>query len=170
MQRLIGLALAGSMLWAAPTLAQETGSRMTREFVQAAAQSDTFEILEAQTALVQSTDPDVRAFAQEMIQAHTTTRDALQAAASRAGLRPPSKAMGSDQALLLNSLQSLRGAEFDKMYVRHQALAHRSALVTEEGYASGGDQPDIRAAATSAAPLIASHLKMAEQMQTRKGG
>jgi putative membrane protein len=152
-----------------PAVAEELGSRQTRDFIQAAAQSDTFEILEAQTVLAQSADLQVRAFAQQMIEAHTATSESLKTAASHAGLKPPTQALSSDQALLLSALQGVRGAEFDKMYLRHQALAHLSAMTTEQQYASNGDQPAVRAAAASATPLIASHLEMAEQMQAKSG-
>jgi putative membrane protein len=164
---LAGAALAGAAV--CPAAAQEAGSRQTREFVQAAVQTDTFEILEAQTVLAQSTDPQVRAFAQQMIEAHSATSAALKAAATRAGLEPPPEALSSDQSALLGALQSLRGPEFDKMYIRHQALGHRSALVTEQTYATSGDQSDVRAAAASAVPAIAHHLQMAEQMQASGG-
>uniref|UniRef100_UPI0035CB672C DUF4142 domain-containing protein n=1 Tax=uncultured Sphingomonas sp. TaxID=158754 RepID=UPI0035CB672C len=161
-------AFAASGLW--PLAAQQAGSRQTREFVQAAAQSDTFEELEAQTVLGQSADPQIRAFAQQMIEAHMQTTAALAAATMRAGLEPPSKAMSSDQAQWLGALQSVRGPEFDRLYVRQQVLAHRSALITEQRYASGGDQLDVKLAAASATPIIASHLQMAEQMQAKFGG
>lgn len=152
---------------ALPAAAQPRGSRQTRDFVQAAAQSDTFEILEAQAALAQSTDPHVRAFAQAMIQAHTATSEALKSAAARAGLDTPAKAMSSDQAAMLSALQSRRGPEFDTMFARQQALAHRSALTTNQQYAASGYQVDVRAAAASAVPIIDAHLQMAEQMQAK---
>jgi putative membrane protein len=170
MRKLMLLAVAPvALIVASPAAAQENGSRQTRDFVHAAGESDTLEILEAQAVLAQSTDPQVRAFAQQMLQAHSATRVVLEAAATRAGLRPPPKSLGSDQSLLLNALQSQHGPAFDKMYVRHQALAHRSALTTAQLYAATGDQPNIRAAAASAMPVIASHLAMAEQMQAKSG-
>ena len=152
-----------------PAYAQEPGSRQTREFVQAAGQSDKFEILEAQTALAQSSDPQIRAFAQQMIQDHSATSRALRDAAARAGLAPPPEGISTDQAAMLNSLQSQRGRDFDRVYARQQAVAHHSALVVERKYAAEGDQPAIRRVAASASPTIASHLAMAEQMQMRLG-
>jgi putative membrane protein len=164
------LAAALAVIGLAPAAAQEQGSRQTREFAQAAAQSDQFEILEGQTAITQSTDPEVRAFAQRMIRDHETTSRSLRDAALRAGLSPPPMAMSADQALLLSALHGLRGRQFDQLYARHQMLAHHSALVVEQSYASSGDNPALRQAAASTAPLIASHLAMAEQMNSRLGG
>ena len=81
----------------------------TKDFVEAAAQSDHFEIVEAQTALAQTHDPRVRAFARQMIPAHTETSQVLQQAARRAGLPPPPMSLSGDQQRLLGALQSQRG-------------------------------------------------------------
>jgi putative membrane protein len=166
--RLASALLAGAL--SLPALAAaDPGSRQTREFVQAAGNSDSFEILEAHTALAQSTNPDVRTFAQHMLEDHSRTRAALADAAARAGLTPPPDGPSADQAQMLSALQSQRGPDFDKTYVKQQALAHRAALAVEQDYAAKGDQPAIRKAAADAVPTISGHLQMAEQMKARMG-
>ena len=170
---LIRGAAAAVMVWAstaAAAAADAPGSRRTREFVQEATQSDTFEMMEGYSALAQSTDPQVRAFAQRMIAEHRQTSAALQDAAARSGLTAPPMSLSSDQSQLLASLQSLRGREFDQAYARHQALAHRSALTVEQGYAQNGDTPALKATAAAATPIIAAHLQMAEQLHAQLSG
>ncbi len=142
----------------------------TKDFVQAAAESDHFEIVEARTALAQSHDSHVRAFAEQMIPAHAETSRALQQAAVKAGLAPPSMGLGGDQQKLLSALQSQRGADFDRTYAKQQVLAHQAALVVEQAYAEHGDDTDVRQAARSAVPVIERHLKMAKQLRDRLGG
>ena len=161
--------LAGAML-ASAAQAQDPGSRQTREFVQAAGESDTFEIMESTTALAQSRDPRVLAFAQAMIRDHRQTSRALRDATARAGLKPPPMQVAESQAPFLAALQSARGPEFDKVYWRQQALSHRSALVTAQHYAATGDAPAIRQTAAAAVPIIQSHLAMAERMSAEAGG
>lgn len=170
MNRMIALGI-GALAAAAltPVAAQEPGSRRTREYVEAAGQSDAFEKMEAQTALTQSTDPQVRAFAQEMLGDHGRLGQALQQATTRSGLKPPPMGVGAEQAPLLGALQSMHGPEFDRAYWRHQALAHRSALTTTQRYAANGDDPAVRQAAVAAVPVIASHLAEAERMQAAAG-
>ena len=163
------LLTASFALAAAPAGAQETGSRQTREFVQAAASADQFEILAAETALTQSSNPDVRAFAARMIQDHQQTGRALRDAAARSGLNPPETAMSGDQAQWLGALQSVNGNAFDALYLKQQLLAHRSALVVEQMYAKSGDDPDVRQSATSAVPLVSSHVEMATQAAAKLG-
>jgi len=165
----LGLMAAAATL-ATPALAQDPGSRQTREFVQAAAQSDQFEIMEAQTVLAQSQTPRVRAFAEAMIQAHRQTSADLLQAVQKAGLKLPNPGIGGDQSAFLAALQSQRGPDLDRTYLRQQALAHRSALAVEQGYAASGDEATVRQAAVAAVPIITSHLKMAEQMEAEAGG
>ena len=169
MGKLAAALLAGAVIASAAS-AQEPGSRQTREFVQAAGESDTFEIMEAQTALAQTSDPQVLAFARQMIRDHSETSRALQEATARAGLKPPPMAVGANQAPFLAALQSMRGPDFDQTFWRQQAMAHRAALTVEQGYATSGDTPAIRQAAAAAVPTIQSHLTMADQMIAKLGG
>lgn len=141
----------------------------TADFVKAAAASDQFEILEGRVAAVEGRSPRVRAFAQQMIQEHSATTQALAQAASRSGLPPPPMALSGDQAMLLSALQSLSGPEFDRTYLRHQVLGHQSALVVAQGYAAAGADAGVRQAAQSTVPIIQHHLDMARQMQAASG-
>jgi putative membrane protein len=162
--------LAAAFLLTTPLAAQQPGSRQTRDFIQAAAQSDEFEIMEATTALAESQDFQVRAYAQAMIQAHQQTTTSLRQAVAKAGLEQPKPGLSGDQSMFLAALQSTRGADFDKTYVKQQVLAHNAALATEQGYATAGDVSIIRDTAASTVPIISSHLRMAEQMTDKTGG
>ena len=150
--------------------AQTPPSTRTRDFAQAAASSDLFEIREGQVATAQSQDPQVRAFAQEMIEAHTHTSQALMAAVAASGLTPPSMALSADQAAMLGALQSQKGPDFDRTYIRQQALAHQQALVVTQAYANGGPDANVRQVAQSKVPVIQRHLQMALQMKAASGG
>ncbi|WP_375383611.1 DUF4142 domain-containing protein [uncultured Sphingomonas sp.] len=171
MRKTVCLVAIVAALASTSAVGQKVGSALTRNYVEAAAQSDAFEMLEADTALTQSADPQVRAFAQQMLRDHGQIGQALRQATASAGVEPPPMGtVGADLAPLLGALQSLRGPEFDRVYWRHQALAHRSALTTTQHYAANGDTPAVRQAATAAVPIIAGHLAMAEQMQAKLGG
>jgi putative membrane protein len=165
----VGLITASLGLAAVSAGAQEAGSRQTREFVQAAASSDQFEILAAETALTQSTNSEVRAFAARMLQDHQQLGNAVRDAATRSGVKPPEMAMSADEAQLLGALQSVSGNEFDTLYLKQQSLAHRSALAVEQMYANSGDDPNLRQLAISAVPLISSHGEMANQAASKLG-
>jgi putative membrane protein len=136
----------------------------------AASQSDQYEILAARVAEVQSQDSRVRTFALEMIQEHTRLAEDLRKAAIASDLPPPELGISSDQASLLSSLQSVRGAEFDKTYARQQELAHAQALAVDESFATSGSAPNLRKAAESALPFIRDHSKKAQKLRVDVGG
>lgn len=163
------LSLAAAMFVVAPSAAQEAGSRQTRDFVQAAAQSDQFEILAADSVLAGSRDPEVRSFAQEMIRDHGGTTATLKATVAQAGLEQPAPGIAGDQAMFLAALQSERGGELDKVYVRQQVLAHRAALAVMLVYSRSGYDPMLRKVAASEAKLIEFHERTAERIAARLG-
>jgi putative membrane protein len=79
------------------------------DFANSASQADEYEIQAARDVLGQSQNPQVRAFAQMMIQDHMALRAATTQAASRSGLASPPVAMRRDQAAMLSALQALGG-------------------------------------------------------------
>ena len=163
-------ALGVSMLASGVVMAQTPIPPSPADYAMMAAQSDTYEIQAARDALAQTQNPQVRSFAQQMIQDHTQTSEALRQAVAASGLPPPPPAMSSDQAMWLSSLQSLRGASFDQAYARQQVLAHRQALAVQQSYADGGKDTNLRKTAASAVPMIQHHLQVATQIQAEVGG
>ena len=162
------LALVG-VLGAGEAFAQTKIPPRVSDFAMSAAEADHYEILAARDAITQSENASVRAFAQEMIQDHTLASDDLNKAASASGLPPLPPALSSDQALMLSALQSLRGADFDKAYVRQQVLAHTQALAVEQSFANGGSDPNLRKVAQTAVPMIQHHLERAKQISVVLG-
>lgn len=105
-----------------------------------------------------------------MIKDHTRTSQEMRQAAQASGLPPPPLAMGSDQAQLLSGLQSQRGVDFDRTYVKQQVLAHQVALVVVQSYANAGSDPNLRRAAQSGVPMIQHHLEMAQRLRAALSG
>jgi putative membrane protein len=164
----IAMALVAAL--GGPTAAAQTAiPPTTADFVVGATQSNVYEILAGRDAIAQSQNPRIRTFAQQMIDDHTRTSESVRRAATASGLPSPPPAMGADQAVMLASLQSLRGAEFDQTYARQQVLAHRQALAVAESYAKSGADANMRKVAQSAVPLIQHHLEMAEQIRSALG-
>lgn len=149
--------------------AQTAATPSAADFAMVAMQSDQFEICAAQDAVAQSRNPQVRAFAHEMIQDHMRMSENVRAAALASGLTPPPTEMNRDQAAMLSALQSLRGADFDKAYARQQVLAHDQALAVQSQYAAGGADAQLRAVARSAAIIVQRHLGMARQIASALG-
>jgi len=166
---LVAALAVAAIAGASTAIAQTPIPPSAKDFAMTAAQSDQYEISAAQDALAQSQNPQVRAFAREMIQDHTRLSEGLRQAATASGRKPPPPAMSSDQAAMLSALQSLRGADFDKAYARQQILAHQAALDVEHSFADGGTDPNLRRAAQSSLPTIQHHLDMAQQLKAALG-
>ena len=169
-RRSFPIATLALMAAAGAAIAQTAIPPTAKDFALAAAQSDRYEIVAGHVAITQSRDPKIRAFAKAMIDAHTRTSQDLSRAAMASGLPPPPPAMSSDQAAMLSSLQSLRGADFDKAYAGQQVIAHSGALAVEQSYATAGTDMNLKAAARAAVPIIQRHLEMAQQIKAALSG
>lgn len=134
-------------------------------FVMTAAMSDRYEIESSRIALKKATSPEVKRFAQQMIDAHTKTTAMLKAAASSDGvaITPPGQFDAKFQTKI-DALNSADAAGFDNVYVMQQRQAHTETLAMMQGYASGGDKPAIRKFAADTAPKVQMHLKMLGKM------
>jgi putative membrane protein len=140
-----------------------------KAFQQAAAESDQYEISAGQVAATETENPQVRAFAQQMIADHTQTTQALQQAGQASNLPPPDPGVGAGNAPFLAALQGQTGAAFDRAYLDQQVLKHHEALIVEQGYAANGADPNLRQAAQAATPHIRHHLEMAERLRAALG-
>lgn len=171
--------MSNNAKWAAISLAAVLGGSEARaqtpippspkDFVMAASQSDRYEMLAAKVAAVQSQDPRVTKFADEMVRDHKQLSEDLRQAAAASGLPQPEPSLSSDEASLLGGLQSVRGRDFDQAYARQQVLAHAQAVAVEESFAEGGSDANLKKAARSALPTIRHHLDMAHQLRTDLG-
>ncbi|HEX8126450.1 MAG TPA: DUF4142 domain-containing protein [Allosphingosinicella sp.] len=133
-------------------------------YVQMAAASDLFEIQSSQIATSKAQSPEVRAFAQMLIEHHTATTQQLTAAATAAGTAPNPMLMPM-QAEMISRLQAASGAEFDRLFIRQQIPAHEMALALHQNYARNGDTPGLQAVAASAVPIVRQHLERARTLR-----
>jgi putative membrane protein len=143
---------------AAPASSSSPASVTGPDYMKMAAASDLYEIQSSQAVLQTTKSPDVRRFAQMMIDHHTKTTTDLMAAAKGAGLNAPAPALDTQQKGMLTSLQAASGAGRDQLYVQQQVAAHEQALALHSAYAQNGDMPALKAAAAKTAPVVKQHL------------
>jgi putative membrane protein len=167
-------ALALSML-AAPVLAQQSPSNpppppaqpttMAMPFLQLAGESDVYEITSSQMAVQRTTNPEIKAFAEMLIQHHTETSNMAMMQAKAAGLTPPPPVLGPQKRAMIDQLAAAAPADFDRVYLSQQVPAHEQALALMQTYASSGDTPQLRTAAAGAVPIVTEHLAQARRLQ-----
>jgi putative membrane protein len=134
-------------------------------FATAAAESDMYEIEAAKIAEHRSGNPDIRAFAEKMIKAHTETSDKLKMLlkADNSGVMPPATLDDRHQGLI-DELRGAKDADFDNRYLSQQVDAHKEALILMNGYAKDGDVAAVKRFAARTAPVVQSHLNMAQNL------
>jgi putative membrane protein len=135
-------------------------------FVNAAAQSDKFEIESSRLAATQASSASVKKFATQMITAHTASTAKLKSTV--AGMNPPvtpDDALAADQQQKLDSLKGLNGTAFDTAYVSAQVEAHQKTLDTLKNYAASGDNAALKSFASGLMPTVAAHLNLAKGLK-----
>ncbi len=137
----------------------------TEDFVATAAMSDKFEIAAGKMAATKASDPAVKRFAQQMVDAHTSTTNALKSATAKdkVALAPPAALDAKHQALV-QALIAAEPAKFDATYKAQQRDAHAEALALMQGYAANGDKPAIRSFASDTAPKVRMHMDMLSKL------
>ena len=139
------------------------------EFVQLASISDNFEIQSGQIVLARSQHPQIREFAQRMVEQHTTMSTTLQGM-PEASTRQPATLDEKHSNMLVLLRQQEDVDMLNRYYVQQQIEAHEEALAGFEAYASGGEVPALKAYAQRFAPMIREHLQMARALQAPQAG
>jgi putative membrane protein len=149
-----------------PLSAATAGSLSASAFVDNAAQSDMYEIQAAKLAEKRSKSPAIRKFAAMMIQAHTKSTDELKSIVSAGGAGDAKLPTGLDNRRqgLIDNLVSASDSDFDARYVDQQQAAHREAEILMKGYSTAGSNAQLKTFAAKMSPIVASHTKMAEQL------
>jgi putative membrane protein len=137
-----------------------------QEFVDRAAKSDAFEIQAAQLAAKNASSAEVKAFAQDMIKAHTDSTAKIKAAAATAKITP-NAGLTPDQTEDLADLGKLTGVQFDEEYMDGQVDAHENALALMRSYAAGGGDVGLKATAGEIASVVEHHLTKARELDKK---
>ena len=105
-----------------------------------------------------------------MVTDHTKSTAMVKAAAMKSGMPAmPPPPLRPDQQQMLTQLQATSGADFDRTYVSQQLQAHQEALTLQQGFAKGGDDRNLKAAAAQIVPVVQMHLSMLKDMSAKSG-
>jgi putative membrane protein len=138
-------------------------SSLDREFMRMAAHSDQFEIQSSQLALQKSSNPEVRAYAQMMIQEHTQSSQQLSQIAAQMGYTLPTEPSEFQQAVI-EQLAQLSGAEFDRAYMEAQANGHDQTAAIYRTEIGQGQAPALKTFAAQILPIVEEHYQVASSM------
>ncbi len=141
-------------------------SDVDRRFIEDAIRNNLCEIESAQHVVGETSNPEVRRFAERMVQDHERANEQLKQAAEQLGVDVPDD-MADWQQAKVDHLKELSGEELDRKYMIHQVGAHHVALLEHTWAQNNSQQQQIRQLTQQMVPSLRQHLQQAEQLATQ---
>jgi len=135
------------------------------EFVLDAAKGGMAEVQLAKLATERAKSDEVKKFAQRMVDDHSKAGDQLKSIAESKGIKLPVEMDAKDRALL-NRLQKLNGAAFDRAYMQAMVSDHAKVVNEFKKEANAGRDPQVKSFASTTLPTIEEHLQHARAART----
>jgi predicted outer membrane protein len=122
------------------------------------------EIEMGKLAQSKSQNPEVKTFAQQMIDDHTKGLAEVQGVAQSKGITLPTELDTKNKARATR-LSKLSGEKFDREYMKVGGVAaHKEAHALLQKNQKAAKDPDVQALVTKMMPVVEQHLKSAQQM------
>lgn len=134
-------------------------SNNDRSFIMQATGGGMTEVELSKIALQNSATPDVKAFAQRMVEDHEKAGKELGMISAKLGAAPP-QPMGKPTADI-KRFGELKGVMLDKAYVGKMVNGHKGAIALFEKQAKSADADELKQFASKALPVLKEHLKSA---------
>lgn len=131
------------------------------EFAVTAADASQLEIQLGQLALTNSTTPEVKKLAQQMIDDHTKASEELKAVAGTKNISLP-VALSDKCQKKYDDLSEKKGLDFDDAYSDLMVKEHKDVVDAFKKESEKGNDADLRAWATEKLPTLEHHLEMAK--------
>ncbi len=138
-------------------------SPVDKMFVSKAMQGSLAEVQLGQLTLQKSNNPQVKEFAQRMIDDHTKLNEQMKPVAQQLGVTVPDQISKGDRKTIAK-LQALSGPAYDQAYIKDMVKDHKQDLSEFQMEASSGQDQTAKDAANQGSKVIAQHLQMAQQM------
>ncbi|HEY1628455.1 MAG TPA: DUF4142 domain-containing protein, partial [Tepidisphaeraceae bacterium] len=137
------------------------------KFVTEAAEGGMTEVKASQVAVDKTTDPEIKNFAQKMVDDHTKVNDQLKSLAEGKGVTMPTMLDSSHQDKV-DDLAKMSGPDFDKDYVKMMVKDHKDTVELFQHYSGAttsilhkpADDADLKDFASKTLPTLQEHLGM----------
>lgn len=151
-----------------------TAPRNDAEILTLVSHSNSAEIASSKLALEQAQNAQVKAFAQDMIKAHTAMEQEGSKLGATLGVGTANTDKAEDKredtAEELDELREARNAQFDKAYMKFQVEAHEKTLKMLQDQQEKAQNAELKAMITKAIPQVQAHLTRAEQLRKAVDG
>jgi len=137
-------------------------------FAMKAAQGGMAEVKLGKLAADKASNPDVKAFGQQMVDDHSKANDDLKETAAKENMTLPTDVNAKQQAMY-NRLEKLSGAAFDRAYVNDMVKDHEEDVKEFQKEANSGKDAQIKEFASRTLPVIQGHLDKIKGIQSKMG-
>ena len=167
---LFAAAVLGVSAAALAQTAPDSGSSMAADktFVMMADEGNSAEISASQIALKKSKNPDVKAYATQMISDHQKLRSDMAPYAQKLGVMTPQPLNATHKAED-QRLSQLSGKKFDAEYLKAMSEDHNKTLGMFRNEEATTADPSLKSAVMQGDPVVAQHLQMANDMASKMG-
>jgi len=117
-----------------------------------------------------SQSSEVKAFAQQMIDDHSANLNEVKTLAQARGVTLPTEPDAKHKAMAAK-LEKMSGDAFDKAYMKQAGVQdHKTVHAKLMAASKKAKDPEVKALVDKTEPVVAQHLKSAEQMPMAKSG
>jgi predicted outer membrane protein len=150
-----------------------TGAKLSagdEKILKEMAMADMAEVEGGKMAQSKSQNSDVKSFAQQMIDDHTSNLNDVKALAQARGVTLPTEPDAKHKAMAAK-LDKMSGDAFDKAYMKQAGVQdHKTVHAKLMAAAKKAKDAEVKALVEKTEPVVAQHLKSAEQMKMAKSG
>ena len=127
-----------------------------------------------QLAASKATNPQVKAFGQQMATDHARVNKQATELVTKLGVtpedNPTAQSLKSGGAANVKNLQQLNGAAFDKAYVDHEVAYHQQVLdAVDKTLIPSANNAELKALLVKVRPAFVAHLEHAKHLQSTVG-
>ena len=160
--RNLTFSLAIALPFAASIRAQDAPAQgADSAFLQQAGQACADQIRLGELATQNASNQQVKDFARKAMDENSRINDELKTLAAAKNVSLPAEMGLKDQAGY-KTMSSKRGEEFDKIYIASMVKNHQNHVAAFEKEANDGKDPDVKAFAAKALPILRDQLKSAQ--------
>jgi len=163
-----GAALAAGVFLSAGAFSQQSIGTADMRFARDAATGGMEEVQLGKLAVQNASSDQVKQFGQKMVDDHSRAGDELMALASKENMTLPTQLTPKEQAMV-NRLSNLKGAAFDKAYMRDMVRDHEKDIAAFQTEASSGTDPGLKDFASKTLPTLEEHLRLAKDASNSVG-
>jgi putative membrane protein len=145
----------------------EMTSTDDQTFMRKAAQAGMAEVKLSKLAIEKTQNPDVKRFAQRLIDDHQKANDELKRIATKKGVTLPSDPDAVQNATY-DRLAKLSGEEFDRAFMEENSRMHEDAMRLYQNQANMGKDADLKTFASRTLPTLKQHGDMAKRPMERR--